>query len=216
MLLPTTPVLDTFNRADSNPLSGNWAGPLNIGDNQIMLASNQVLASVPAAVSSSWYLATYGPECECYCTIATLASAAEATVVYARVTNPNTATMCGYRVRMTQVDGGADTVDIQRTDNATSTTLGASITTDDFIAGDGLMIRCIGDQISAYHRTSGVWTLLGTRTDATYATAGVIALKLQNDHSRIDDFGGGTVNPHILYWTKRKARRGRRFTTLTK
>lgn len=194
MAFPTTSLLDDFNRANEVPATTNWSGPMESGDGSMNVNSNR-LRPDGAGFSASWYdLSTFGPDCEAWVTIDTKETEdAGQMEVRIRLQDVGTAGLDGYIVRYLP-KSGTDVVQIRRFDNGSTTQLGADIN-QDFDAGDGLGIECIGNQISAYRRSAGVWSLLGTRTDSTYTGAGYIGLAdhLGNAVGFFDDFGGGTV-----------------------
>src|SRR5262249_46538618 len=110
--------------------------------------------------------------------------------VYARVINPGTASVSGYRV---VADSLGSVTQIFRVDNGADTQLGSNITTS-WGAGDAVGIEIIGTTIKSYRKPSGgSWGLVDTQTDSTYTGSGNIGLRTLNATVRGDDFGGGTV-----------------------
>lgn len=198
MAFPTTGILDLFAGATEDPITTRWSGSLHAGENQLKRLSGQARhETVITAAGASWYdVQTFGANCEAYCIVATRPNDGNPCSVYARVINPGTGSLSGYRVRLQSVAGGAnDIFRILRIDNNVSTTLGADMT-QEFASGDSIGIECIGNQISAWYKpAAGSWTLLGTRTDATYSAAGFLGLEVGSatDDVVFDDFGGGTV-----------------------
>jgi hypothetical protein len=194
---PTSSVIDTFNRANEDPLSdgGKWSiGPDDFGGtNNLRVAGNECFQGL--ATSSNGYRndQDYGPNCEVYCTINQLPSTS--VVLYARCVNIGSGTTDGYVVYF-DLFASPDSLVICRMDNDGLTVLGAGITMGtNFVVGDKVGMECIGSTISAYAYQGGSWSLLGSRTDSTYSAAGKIGVRLSDSGSnaRIDDFGGGTV-----------------------
>jgi hypothetical protein len=197
MAFPTTGVIDSFNRADEDPLSdgGKWSiGPDDFGGtNNLRVASNECLQG--SATSSNGYRndQDYGPDCEVYCTLATTLPTT-ALLLYARCVNIGSGTTDGYAVYFNF--SGTDDALICRMDNDSLVGLGSSIVPPaPYALGDKLGLECIGSTIAAYVFQSGAWSQLGTRTDSTYSAAGKIGVRIADSGSngRIDDFGGGTV-----------------------
>jgi hypothetical protein len=194
---PTSSVIDTFNRANEDPLSdgGKWSiGPDDFGGtNNLRVASNECFQG--SATSSNGYRndQDYGPDCEVYCTITVIPTTA--VVLYARCVNIGSGTTDGYAIYF-DCNASPDVVLICRMDNDGLTVLGASITMGtSLVVGDKVGMEIVGSTIAAYAYQSGAWTQLGTRTDSTYSAAGKIGVRISDSGSnaRIDDFGGGTV-----------------------
>ena len=191
MAFPTTAVLDNFNRADGSPPSG-WSQPLYTGDGNITINTNQLALSTGTAANGWLDGATYGPDCEVYCTIPTLPSDGNPTDLFARVADPGTATPDGYQLRQWQ-DASQDYFEVRRIDNGVGTTLGATIN-QTFAAGDSFGMSIVGSTIEVWYKPSaGAWTSLGTRTDGTYGSAGYLGIQIWFGTVRVDDFGGGTI-----------------------
>lgn len=193
MAFPTAAVLDDFNRTDAGTLGSNWSrtdGGSALGS----IVSNQcALGDDPGEMH--WNAATFGPDCEAYVTVATLSpNSQDGHGVAARLVDTGGSGWDGYVVYVfLSATAGADTWEIYRVDDGVYTRLGAQIGGPNLAAGDGIGIECIGDQISAYHRTGGTWSLVGTRTDATHDGAGAIGMYLPAGPGAHDDFGGGTI-----------------------
>jgi hypothetical protein len=189
MSFPTTSVLDTFNRTDENPLAnGTWSGPLIVADNQLQVLSNHVTHA-----GTSYWTASFGPDCEGYCELVTRSVSADYMAIWLRAINPNTANLSGYRIVFFMYDPG-DFVRIYRIDNGAATQLGSDISiVPNLVSGDAMGVDIVGSTITAYKRVSGVWSSLGTQVDGTYAAAGNIALMASANVWVGDNFGGGTV-----------------------
>lgn len=193
MAFPTTSVLDGFNRADGDA-GGNWTGDLLGGSwPNPDVASNQLRADGGNAFSSGWWNpATFGPDCEVYCTLAV--APANAFRLMARGADFGTANFDGYEL---EVDPG--NCYIVKVVNGTRTTLQTTGAT--FATGDAMGMEVTGTStttIRAFRKPSGgAWAQIGTdQTDSTspITAAGHLGLLFVNDSTcRIDDFGGGDV-----------------------
>lgn len=189
MAFPTTPILDTFNRADENPATG-FTSVLN----NIQVLSNQ--AGATSANHLVYYSAsTYGPDSECLLDLPTKPPGTSQCSVGARwVQVGSPSTLDGYSLVLTAA-AGTDSFAIQRVDNGVGTTLGSAIS-QEVTNGDGMGIRCLGSVIYGFYRSgAGEWTELGNRSDSTYTAAGNIGLSGNSTTTRYDNFGGGTFIP---------------------
>ncbi len=193
MAFPTTGVLDAFTRADNTDLGANWTTTVLVGDSAISIVSNQAgYADVDSSFRDEyWNPATFGPDCEVYYTVATKPLVTTPVYLFLRLQSPGTSEVDGYYceiVNQVATDDGG----IYRLDNGVFTQLGASLS-QEWSDGDGLGFEAIGSAIKAYRRSSGTWSELASRTDATYGSAGNIGIGIQGHTPRLDDFGGGTV-----------------------
>lgn len=192
MAFPTTGILDSFNRANEGPPpSSNFSGPADPGDGSLQTSSNQCV-SASGYGYIWWNVAQFGPDCEAYVTLASVPDVSwNYTWVAVKLQSPGTSGIDGYEITIeTQQSPTNDNVYVNRIDNNVSTQLGATINTN-FAAGDGLGVGILGSAISAYRRSSGTWSSLGSRTDSTYG-AGYIGVGTGTAHP-LDDFGGGTT-----------------------
>jgi hypothetical protein len=202
MAFPVSGVLDDFNRADASVLGSNWSLASDFGlggpDNQ-GISSNQLYHIGNQYVNyciMRWNVSSFGPDMEAYLTINSkpTGSSGDPTSLIARMIVA-ASQVSGYTV---DADYEDNLIKIFREDNNVGTQLGASIA-QTISAGDRFGIECIGTTISAYYKVgAGSWTNIGSRTDATYASAGYIGFYLagneDNSHNgKWDDLGGGTI-----------------------
>lgn len=190
MAFPTTGLLDDFNRADETPVAG-FSNLLGLGALEIV---TNVVEGAAANASGFWNAADFGADCEVYADIATKPAAGANLSIFLRTQEEGGATVDGYYVVANSVSGSAnDTFQINRLDNRAATQLGATIT-QEYAAGEKMGLEAIGDQITAYWHSAGVWNNLGSRTDATYGAAGGIGIGFSSATSgQADNFSGGTV-----------------------
>ncbi len=185
---PINAVIDSFTRADENPLGSPWGGILTTGEAQLQLLSNQGAGSTADVFNGSVITGPFGPDCEAYMTLATI-DVGNRAEVYARVFNDAS----GIDAYCVSVVGS--TWSIRKKTNSSDAALGANHT-QALSAGDSIGIRCIGDEIQAWYKPSGgIWTMLFTRNDTTWTAAGGIGARMFGTTYRIDDFGGGTITP---------------------
>lgn len=190
MAFPTTTGIDTFSRPNENPIGAPWAGPLYTGEVQLVISSDTLKCNTTGA--NSYYNRVYGADCEVWALIAAREDGEEMNI-FARIINPNNASMCAYRLDFNPQAGATDILLIRRVDNQLSTTLGANIL-QEVATGDSIGLECIGNQISAYYKAAaGAWTLLATRTDSTYSAGGYLGAEMSHTVMAIDTFGGGTI-----------------------
>lgn len=196
---PTTPIRDTFTRADESALT-----TASNGETWAIIPDQGTVGLGAVGVSSNTAYSTAGPgsfdmltttdaaDCEAYVTIATKGSSTndEVTVDVRLQQYGNALTIDGYAVRAL-VQAGTDTIIIARADNIVATALVTF--NQEFSSGDAIGIRCTGSIIEAFYRSgsSGPFTRLGGVVDVNYPNGGRTALTLVGTNTRADNFGGG-------------------------
>jgi hypothetical protein len=195
MAFPTTSLLDDFNRSNTGPPpSASWLSGTMFGEGGLKVVSNALTFNAASWCSAVWGT-TYGPAQEAFITIA---SGSYATFgVYGRLTNPTESNITGYEVYA----HGADTWDIWRIDSSTEATqLGASVSRA-YTSGQKIGIEISGNTITAWHYSSGAWTSVMTRTDATYApAASYLGVEINGGVScTLDDFYGGAIVSPVTF-----------------
>ena len=187
-LAPTTPLLDTFDRANG-AAGSNWSLIKPTGFAAMTITNNAAVDSSTTAFAwNYWNPSTYGPDSEAYATIATL-GASDVIRIGARVTGGGTTTYSGYFVAISATGVWS----ILRIDNGATTTL-ATGPTQPLATGDQIAIRITGTTITALHYTPTTnWTQVltyNTNNDTTrYTNPGNLAIEFKT--STIDNFGGG-------------------------
>ena len=180
-----TPVLDNFNRANENPLSGggNWGSISSLGGAQ--LVSNALASPSPTTAASLWSTVFAG-DVETYGTILISTNNAG---LYAEATlssgNAN-----GYLWQW-QGNDVSPSFALYRSDNNVLTTLG-TFSGFTLTAGDKLALRVVGDSVQGWVYHLGSWQQVASATDTTYRT-GRIGVRPRGTTPIIDDFGGGGV-----------------------
>ena len=214
MAFPTTGILDSFTGSDETPIATNWSGPIYSTISQLRRLSNK-LAPSATAFGGSWYdISTFGPNCEVYATIDTLANSSSFTgILYARAINPNTTNLSGYIMQIFDTGvGGSGAIGIYREDNGSDTQIGSSYNPPGGLQlGDKYGMSCVGAIIAGFYCpvSTGIWTsAVISATDATYGAAGFLGVALDSAGAafRLDQFGGGTiavtppVTPTVAWW----------------
>jgi hypothetical protein len=187
--MPTTAILDTFDRANSTTTAGaNWTALESGANKDRGISSNQLYD--PDAVYSwiYWNVAQYGPNCEVYATVSTWPSAAEPVILYLRLKEmtQDAYAFDGYGLWAATAQ---NELRIYRVDNSTPTLIGAAVSVT-LAAGDQLWFKAEGATLTGYQ--NGVERI--SRTDATYTNAGYLGIYAGADSTwRLDNFGGGTL-----------------------
>lgn len=205
MAFPTTPLLDSFTRADGG-LGSAWTSPVEPGDQTPVIFTNAVSTTASLYGSAYWNAGTVGPDSECYMTIPAGVTLFENARCLLRAQNLGTGTACMYRVRF---DHGAGNIQISRMYNNVASAVLATIAVDPLAGWKiGAAVKNVGAdiQVEAWADSGGGWAQQGS----TYVDTGAIASfpNLANDgfiafkfygagaadlRRQIDDFGGGTI-----------------------
>lgn len=196
-MYPSTAVIDTFNRANEDPLNiasngmayAVIAGMGVIGGTNCKDVSNQ-LAGNGGTVSGILLNNSFSADCESAMQVPTLGAAGELIDLLVRSKDTGSIlTVDSYSCRWTNVSG-TDTVALYRVDNIAATLLASF--NQELSAADWFGIRCIGTTIEAWCKIgSANWKRLGTATDATYAAGGFHILSVIGTTVRGDNFTGG-------------------------
>ncbi len=190
-LAPTTPLLDSFNRANGG-VGANWALIKPSGFSAMNIAGNAAVdPSSTAFAWNYWKAATFGPDSEAYVTISSYA-AGDVIRIGARVSGGGTNSASGYYVAVSATGVWS----ILRIDNGGTPVTLVSGVTQPLAAGDKLAIRIVGSLVTALHCTTATaWVRVlsyDTSQDSVrYTAAGRLALEFRT--STVDDFGGGTI-----------------------
>ena len=197
MAFPTTAVLDNFNRTNEGPPpSASWTGSIkDISTDNLEVISN-TLQSGGGDGQAYWDLTTFGPDSEAYTDVPAMTTTAGTWMdLFVRIGGtPPLLTDC-YMGELYNVTADSPGYYIFRIDNSASTQLGASIDSSAFSDGDSLGLEALGTAITMYRKpAAGSWASLGSRTDATYGTAGFIGVRVvETAGYELDNFGGGTI-----------------------
>lgn len=181
----STPILDNFNRANENPLTGggNWSS-LSGGGAQLL---NNAVASSGTGTSTSGWKTSYTGDVEARASV--LISTNNAGVMTDASLN-GAGQLSGYLWQWQGGDSPA-TFALYREDANVFTTLA---TFNGFLLdpGDQLALQVIGSSVQGWVYHLGSWQQVASATDTTYRT-GKIALRVRGTTPIADDFGGGPV-----------------------
>jgi peptidoglycan/xylan/chitin deacetylase (PgdA/CDA1 family) len=181
----STPILDNFNRANENPLSGggNWSA-LSSGGAQLL---NNAVASSGTGTSTSGWKTSYTGDVEARTTV--LISTDNAGVMTHASLN-GAGQLSGY---LWQWQGGNSPASfaLYRGDANAFTTL-ATFNGFSLDPGDQLALQVTGSSVQGWVYHLGSWQQVASATDTTYRT-GKIGLRVRGTTPIVDDFGGGQV-----------------------
>jgi peptidoglycan/xylan/chitin deacetylase (PgdA/CDA1 family) len=181
----STPILDNFNRANENPLSGggNWSS-LSGGGAQLL---NNAVASSGTGTSTSGWKTSYTGDVEARATV--LISSDNAGVMTDASLN-GAGQLSGYLWQWQGANSPA-TFALYREDANVFTTLA---TFSGFLLdpGDQLALQVIGSSVQGWVYHLGSWQQVASATDTTYSS-GKLALRVRGTTPIADDFGGGQI-----------------------
>jgi hypothetical protein len=120
--------------------------------------------------------------------VPTLPSATNYLDLIIRAQGPGAGTADAYEFGMV----GAN-AEFYRVDNDVYTLLGAAVTAVGWAAGDKIGFEASGTSLTGYRHNGASWSSVGSRTDATYGSAGYIGIYIDRQTGRFDNFGGGTI-----------------------
>lgn len=194
MAFPTTSVLDNFTGTNGDDLpvySANWQATTT-GGAALEIQGNAATGTSAGGNNTNSWATSYGPDCEVYVTISTVAAAGNVILLFARgVQTTSLSTVDGYVLRYAPA-AGTDTLTIQSVTNGVQTSIGAAFS-QEIANGDSIGLECVGTTLTCYYKPSGgSWGSLFSRTDSTYTAAGQVALFSTSTGVRFDAFGGGT------------------------
>lgn len=200
MAFPTTPVLDSFNRADENPLgNGTWTAPALGDSGSPQVLSNQcapdgAVANYNAAVWSS----AFGADQEAYFTLAVKGTGTTFVYLASRMTSETLLTWAGYTL---QIPTGTNSVwTLNKVVAGWSTIIGTTAT-QLVSAGDSVGCSIVGTTFTMqYKAAAGSWTALNTVTNTAISGSGKIGFEWDGLDAarRLDDFGGGNFIERTL------------------
>lgn len=201
MAFPTTFILDDFTRA---ALGSNYTvDPLRFSAAPPTLTGGAFSTGAATYTDVWWNVSgSYGPDVESFGTINAFPTVAGTNGFWlrARLVQPSSAssTADGYEVDVIAKTGATpEDIIYFEIANTVQTQMGAIDAPLNWSVGDGFGFEARGQSLNLYRRDStGTWTLIDTRTDPTYTSAGFLSFGLTDSASgpgRFDNFGGGTT-----------------------
>lgn len=188
---PLTPILDNFNRTNEGPPpSTKWTNNYGGTDGQKVVSNALAYSSGNYGEDAvNWNQGGSFTDVEVYITLSTLPSNGNGFALFARTDNLFNNS---YSLFWTYNSGGTDTVTLRKHVSGSGSTLG----TDNFelTTGDKLGLSIVGTSLKVWKYTSGAWSLVRTVVDSSLST-GVIGVYQTDTGERLDDFGGGALNP---------------------
>lgn len=187
-------VLDTFNRANENPLTGltgQWPGKINsaLDPNRPQLLTNAVTASGAGLSTTYWGAATFtNPEVYLTHIGGANANRSELHIVYLA---PNTPTPSGYRLQVIKQDPGADVWNLHRIDAGTAVVIGTTQTQEIPSAGSTIRFSHVGGVLIAQNCPTTCTTIRSV-TETTYGGPANLGFGVNSSNVTIDDVGGGS------------------------
>lgn len=184
---PTTPILDTFNRANEDPATG-WT---DIGTPGLAVVSNQLAQTAPAG-NAYFNTPCTSPDQEVYAQIAVKPSAPNEIIMNVRRNPGGGGADEGYMVWfITQ----AGTDQIQMRDPLDGILFTGNV---ELSVGDWFGMSAVGTLFTAwYHKVTTGWVALGSANDSMNDGTGnknKLSVYLGDDSTtKIDNFGGGDV-----------------------
>lgn len=178
---PTTAILDNFNRANEGPPpSASWSqGDFTDG---MKVLGNEVVSSGGINVGGSfWNVASYGPDIEVYATIS--AGAGQGRIYWACASAISKGT--GYFM----LDANVFSDSLALYHNG----LAVKVWGRPISVGDTIRAKMISTTVYVYHKTGGIWSLVGTHDMPGHSGTGYFGIGSTNETTALDDFGGGTL-----------------------
>lgn len=196
---PSTSILDNFNRANENPLSGggNWTGPVETGagKNQLRLVSNAVTGDTSGTSQSYWVATTFNADQEVYAALDTKFTTGSV-YFWLNLQSPGTSGVDGYFAGI--FNDGSDKTGLYRVTDQSFVATVYEVTTT-IADGDMWGVRNSGGTFTTYRKPSGgSWAAVSgaSGTDTTYG-AGYIGLGCDRNVESWGDFGGGNVSASV-------------------
>ena len=190
---PSTSILDTFARANENPLgNGTWL-PL-LSSASLRLVSNQAVANTSLMGASYWTTAV-GPDCECYVTVATRPDEGNVVNLFLRLSEVGVGWHNGYLAQFKRSVAGLRIACYKVVGGAAFTLL-AETEVGVWSDGERIGASIEGARIRLWKGTAtGAGAELASVLDGTHSSAGYLAVQvggLLSQNGQLVNFGGGT------------------------
>jgi hypothetical protein len=202
---PAQPLLDTFDRADENPLSfgGNWASATATFPNPLRVTGMQAGPSLATASNASFWVARLAADFQAYVTVAVLPGVASSS---------NTDIMLSALVYRTDVENDRSGFHCVLFREPTGTlrlilyhaipglfTVLTDTVLDDFEAGDAFGFQRKETMFSLYVRHAGVWRQVEQVAHGAFYQPLYLTITIDDydttvpGEARIDDVGAGPL-----------------------
>ncbi len=190
-VFPRTGILDTFDRADENPIAGNWTNNAlaEAADNQLKIVSNTLMAATAlTSCEAYWNASTYKGYIEAYFTVVTKPGNTQR-IELGFLQNAGLTSYQGYQCLFID-NAGTDTFTIQRIDQTATATVLSSINLE----------YNVGDRLGISHTPAGkitMWlnsTPVATAVDSNYSGDFYLYVGIRDTAGAVDNFGGGTIS----------------------
>jgi hypothetical protein len=190
---PTTSVLDPFDRADANPLDGNWATFASYAPLELLGTAVRTQGAVDQGSAMYYTGGPYGPDAEVFITMNARPSVAGSFGIFLGVTNPTSDNYTGYFFEYIYDPAGTDQLTIYRKDSAGISDFQVLFTTGlEFNVGDKFGAARNGTSVRFLRYDGATWSPIGAAIDTNYTTPGYLALYADRGAFTFDFFGGGT------------------------
>lgn len=196
---PSTGIIDNFDRANEDPVTGNWSNNLFGTGFGCQISSNLLTKATGNPGNGCWYnAATYGAAQEVYATMPNATghvSTSALRLVACLQNSVGTSTTQGYGLRVKKEDAANDIIQIVSFNGESFSNIGNQIS-QEVDNGDQVGIRIVGDNtIELYFNDAGAgWSLIDSITDSTYTCANTyLGAYIRSNTFEFDDLGGGTV-----------------------
>ena len=196
---PTTGILDTFNRANEDPLAnGTWA-VLKTGVPALKLVSSAIQPSAQFGAGSYWTPSSFGPNAELYATVPTFDTISDLIDLALRTSGAGGSSISGYEANFERRASGVR-VSISKHVTNTVTLLTDLVEVSSWALGDGIGFSARDSRLTAWVRLSGVWQAVVSVHDSTLTAAGHSAIRIYTSAGStiLDDVGGGTGSGGVL------------------
>lgn len=189
-------LLDDANRANENPIGGNWSpDPVaDFGNIQIVDNEFRPTGASDTICSAYWNAAQFGASQEAWLKVGdTGPGGANNIALLVRIQQPGPTTGDAYFLGC---NGSAWS--IYRYDNGAATQLGTSVSGNVLVPGDEMLFRAVGATLKGYRwiAATSTWVEVISRDDQTYTGGGYIGMRLDRSPTA-EEFGGGTIVPKI-------------------
>lgn len=191
MPYPRTPILDTFSRADENPLtSTNWATSLNNG---CKLVSNQCVQVGPTAFDASTWKTIMGSlDMEVYATLGTVPASDTDVQLIARQANQTDFTGRYMHLNMVNSAGGTTWNLTLYANDGVDRFLATISLGSAFVVGDHVWLKSVNNVHEVYY--NGVLMFSVTDTNNYVPAGNYIGLLFgANSAAGFKNFGGGML-----------------------